>query len=251
LVSTLAYFAGVLTFFGAIAATLMGGIILGYGGILPAVLLGIFFLSSSSLSRIGRRSKAEFAQTFEKEGRRDHIQVFANGGITALLALFLGISGNNLWLAGIAGALATVNADTWATEIGVLARHPPRLITSGSPVSPGTSGAVSLEGLIATLLGASLISGVAAFVGHDIVLAYSAAAAGFFGALFDSYLGASIQAMYFCPTCEMTTEHHPLHSCGTQTEHIRGWTWMTNDMVNFLSSILGAFLSGTIWKLLS
>ena len=50
---------------------------------------------------------------------------------------------------------------------------------------------------------------------------------------FDSLLGGTVQAMYFCPTDQKETEKHPLHTCGTETVHIRGWQWLDNDWVNF------------------
>ena len=55
------------------------------------------------------------------------------------------------------GALATVNADTWATELGVLARSRPRLMTNGQTVPVGTSGGVTAEGTLAALAGALFI----------------------------------------------------------------------------------------------
>ena len=61
------------------------------------------------------------------------------------------------------GAIASANADTWATELGVLSRTPPRLITTGKPVAPGTSGGVTWYGTVAALAGSAFI-GVAAFV---------------------------------------------------------------------------------------
>jgi uncharacterized membrane protein len=66
--------------------------------------------------------------------------------------------------------------------------------------------------------------------------------AGLIGSLFDSTLGATIQAIYWCETCNKETERHPRHSCGTQTYQVRGWSWINNDGVNFACSLMGAFL---------
>ncbi len=61
------------------------------------------------------------------------------------------------WLLGMAGALAAANADTWGTELGVLSLQRPRRIVGGQHVEPGTSGAVSSVGLLASVAGAALI----------------------------------------------------------------------------------------------
>jgi uncharacterized membrane protein len=78
----------------------------------------------------------------------------------------------------------------------------------------------------------------------DLTLAHGLliAAAGLAGSLFDSFLGATIQAMYFCPTDQTETEKHPLHTCGTPTVHIRGWHWLDNDWVNFACSGFGGLI---------
>jgi len=60
-----------------------------------------------------------------------------------------------------------------------------------------------------------------------------------FGALFDSLLGATVQAIYYCPACQKETERYPSHSCGTETGQIRGWTWLSNDWVNFACGVFG------------
>jgi uncharacterized membrane protein len=67
--------------------------------------------------------------------------------------------------------------------------------------------------------------------------------AGLAGSLFDSLLGATVQAMYYCPTDMKETEKHPLHTCGTKTVHIRGWNWLTNDWVNFACAALGVVIA--------
>ena len=57
--------------------------------------------------------------------------------------------------------VATVNADTWATELGVLSKNKPIFILTGKPVTTGTSGAISLGGTIAGFVGAFFIGALA------------------------------------------------------------------------------------------
>jgi uncharacterized protein (TIGR00297 family) len=211
-------------------------------GLLPAVLLITFFVSSSVLSRIGGIRKREVAQAFAKGGKRDYGQVFANGGLAAILATLYGLTGQKIWLAGLAGALAAVNADTWSTELGVLARHWPRMITTGLRVEPGTSGAITLEGTAAALGGAITIGIIAGIGVGDLKLGSLVVMGGFVGAMADSILGASVQAIYYCPVCDKQTERYPYHSCNTATIYDRGWRWLSNDGVNLIASLIGALL---------
>ena len=84
--------------------------------------------------------------------------------------------------------MAAVNADTWATELGVLNPSRPRRITNGQPVDPGTSGGISLYGTLASLGGAALIGLVgAAFspAGARLPLILAASLGGLCGSLFD------------------------------------------------------------------
>lgn len=241
-----AHAAGSLSRSGAIAAMLVGTLTFGVGGPLPAVLLLLFFVSSSALSRVGGAQKQRVATAFAKGGRRDHGQVLANGGLAALLSIGYGMTGDSVWLAGLAGALAAVNADTWATELGVLARQSPRLINSGMRVEPGTSGAISGPGLLAALGGALLI-GLPVGVAGTPQRSLAVIVGGLAGTLLDSLLGATVQAIYTCPTCAKATERHPLHTCGTPTLPLRGWGWLDNDGVNFSASLTGALVTAGIW----
>jgi hypothetical protein len=51
-----------------------------------------------------------------------------------------------------------------------------------------------------------------------------------------------VQRIYRCPTCQVETERR-VHRCGTTTEPLRGWPWMTNDTVNLVASLAGAALA--------
>ncbi len=242
--------AGALSKNGALAAVVVGTVTFGLGGLLPAVLLITFFVSSSILSRLWRVEKREVSQAFAKGGRRDYGQVFANGALAAILAALYGLTGHATWLAGLAGALAAVNADTWSTELGVLSRRWPRLITNGQRVEPGTSGGVTFEGTLAALGGAMTIGTIAGFGAGEFKMGSVVVIGGFFGAMVDSILGASVQAIYYCPVCNKQTERHPFHVCNTTTTFSRGWRWLSNDGVNFMASMVGAMLSLIAWWLL-
>ena len=231
---------------GAWGALLTGTIIFGLGGWRWAVLLLAFFISSSLLTRTFARRKAALNEKFDKGGQRDIAQVLANGGIASVFAglHFFFPQAAWTWMA-FAASLAAVNADTWATELGVLNPSMPRLITSWKPVERGTSGGISVYGTLAALSGAALIALLAGLVrpsGNFWVVLGIASLGGLLGALFNSLLGATVQAIYYCPHCKKETEKHPRHTCGTETTRIRGWSWLNNDMVNLGCALAGAVI---------
>jgi len=245
LIGYAAWRANALSFSGAWAATIVGGLIFGLGGLSWAVLLLTFFISSTALSHTFSRRKVHLSDKFAKGSQRDWAQVFANGGLGALLVIVQAFFPEHSWTwVAYAGAIATVNADTWATELGVLSNKPPRLITTGQIVERGTSGGVTLLGTLATLAGAGLIAFVTGLLSPPIAFSlFVISLAGFAGSLLDSLLGATVQAVYQCHHCATETERHPRHSCGRETLHVHGWRWLNNDMVNFISSIGGAVIA--------
>jgi uncharacterized protein (TIGR00297 family) len=234
---------------GALAASAIGAVTYGFGGALPAALLILFFVSSSLLSRLSAGRKLAFLDSIAKDGPRDAVQVFVNGVLPAGFAIAHGLSGAAFWLIGIAGSLAASTADTWATELGMLAPRMPRLVTTGRRVPVGTSGGVTLLGAVASMLGAGLIAGCTAWGRKDVGLLPSVWIAGAFGSLIDSLLGATLQGLYYCPRCERTTEKTPRHACGTQTRFKRGWRWMNNDVVNLAAAASGAVSAMFLWSL--
>ena len=254
------YRAHALTPGGALAACLVGGTIFGFGGLWWAVLLVLFFVSSSALSFVaaGNPLKRRAAEQFDKGSTRDAAQVLANGGIPALAALAYGLGappGPTLWFAAFVGALSAATADTWATEIGVLSPIPPRLLTTGRPVEPGTSGAVTPLGTSAALVGALLIglsaTTLVAFpnTGLPSIPFATTILAGLIGGgtgmLADSLLGATLQASYRCPACDTPTESR-VHRCGTPTLLTRGHPFITNDVVNVAGTVTGALLAALL-----
>ncbi len=250
LISLAAYAARSLNRSGAAAATLLGTAVFGLGGLPWAGLLLGFFISSSLLSRLFRRRKAAVDEKFSKGNQRDAAQVAANGGIAGLLALLQAVLPESPlpWLAA-AAALAAANADTWATELGVLSPVAPRRITSGKPVEMGTSGGITPLGTLAALAGGLFIAAIAAFFPPSNVhlplagVLLGVTLAGLLGSLVDSLLGATVQAIYFCPRCGKETERHPLHTCATPTRRLRGLGWLDNDGVNLFCTLSAGALA--------
>ncbi len=241
-----AYGARLLTRTGAISTFLVGFLIYGLGDAGAAIPLLAFFLSSSLLSKLFRARKAAAEQTEAKGSTRDAGQVWANGGVPVGIVVTFALLDKHLPLYRLQffpilflAALAAMNADTWATEIGKLSRTKPRLLSNFRPAEPGTSGAVSLLGLFAALLGAAFIPLSALLLWRLHFLEFLIVMwAGCLGCLLDSILGASVQALYRHPETGQLTERTEIG--GVTMDYVRGVRWITNDVVNFLSGAGGA-----------
>ena len=170
-IAFLAYQRGSLARSGAAAATLVGTLTFGFGGLVWGILLSVFFVTSSLLSHFKEEEKREAAEKFEKGHSRDFGQVMANGGLGGVLATFSAFVPSAAWFPLFVGVMATVTADTWATEIGTLAKRRPRLITSGRPVEVGTSGAISPLGTAVSAAGGLAIGLTAAVLVPDLNVA--------------------------------------------------------------------------------
>ncbi len=242
---------------GALVAFLLGAVVFGLGGLTWSVVLMLFFLSSSGLSYLFRSRKASAEKKYAGGSVRDYHQVLANGGLAGLFVILaLIIPQSSIPWLGFCTALAAANADTWATELGSLSKRNPVLISTFKPVERGTSGGVSLFGMAASLLGSFVIAGAGILLAPAVLKIESwlflivVTLSGFVGSLADSWIGATLQAIYFCPQCNQETEKHPLHGCGAETRLQRGRQWMTNDIVNLLCTIKGAGAAILIFALL-
>lgn len=250
-VGLIAYRRQSLTRSGVAGAIIAGTTTVGLGGWSWGLSLIFFFVSSSVFSHLRSHEKERIAaDKFSKSSQRDIAQAAANGGLATLIAACYGLTSSQslreILRAGYAGVLATANADTWATELGVLSTRQPRLITSGKFVAPGTSGGITMLGTGAGALGA-LSLGIFFWLLSRCskslaALPIIALISGVVGSAADSLLGATVQAIYYCPTCHTETERR-VHSCGTSTSLLRGVPLFNNDAVNFLATLSGGLVA--------
>jgi len=203
-----------------------------------------FYERMEAVLRHLRRTESVVA----KGGTRDAVQVLANGGLFALAALASLVAPAMACMAIGGGALAAASADTWGTEVGTLSSRSPRLITTWRRVAAGTSGGVTIAGLLASVAGGAFVGGMAWLVHWPPHVAVAAAAGGSAGALADSFAGATLQSRRRCTRCGVLTER-AVHICGDVTQRIGGIPWLDNDGVNLLAGMTGAavavILAGT------
>jgi len=253
--AAVAYSRKMVTRGGAAAGFLLGALLVLFGGWFSWLEMGAFFLSSSLLSRVGRRRKVAFSAMYEKGDNRDAAQVAANGGVGLAAAIGFALTGNAAYLAAAAAAFAESNADTWATELGVLSRRAPVSIIGGKPVEPGMSGGVSAQGLLAAVAGSTIVAIVYAagelvasgfsLQGATVVRGLIVAACGALGSIIDSFLGATVQLLYRDRISGRLTERRT-DSQGIPNERIRGFRGIDNDMVNLMSCAAAAIIAGFV-----
>jgi uncharacterized protein (TIGR00297 family) len=230
---------------GAVTAALLGFIIWVGGGWPCLILIGIFFISGSLLGKIKVGLKTE---SDDKKGKpRDYMQVLCNGGVAGACVLWnafdLNQSGLPMLLFGISVAIST--ADTWSSEIGTRFGGKVVNIIGFKELPSGVSGGISLQGTVAGLAGA-LVMGLAGWVltfDHlDLIIA-----GGFIGMLLDSVLGSMLQAGYL-----INGKWSDLPSVKNLDLPLKGFKWMTNDLVNLCSNLIITLFFGLIlfflWK---
>jgi uncharacterized protein (TIGR00297 family) len=147
--------------------------------------------------------KLERGVAEDNEGARGSGNVLANS-IVALLAVLAAAASpshtgieETVFLFAFAGAVAAAMSDTLSSEIGGLF-DAPRMITTFETVAPGTDGAVTWQGELAGIVGASVVAIIAGagfgrigLTGGALVLI-----AGLLGMTVDSLLGATIEGRY-------------------------------------------------------
>jgi uncharacterized protein (TIGR00297 family) len=195
-VATAGYAAGTVSLSGAVCGALIGTVIFVSLGWQGWTLLLVTFIAASIATQTGRARKQELAIAEDRGGRRGAGNAIANTGVAAMAAMLAGLEvhAGAARLAFVA-ALVAGGSDTIASEIGKAYGRRTWSVTSLARVAPGTSGAMSLEGTIAGLLGAVGLGAVAIALGliapGALVIVVVAST---LGALVESWLGATLEA---------------------------------------------------------
>ncbi|KNA10571.1 hypothetical protein SOVF_143130 [Spinacia oleracea] len=227
-------------------------------------ILLVFFFTSSQLTKIGAEKKRKSDVEYKEGGQRNWIQVLSNSAISCALVLtiwkLVGWEDKCLdsrestlitaLLGGIIGHYCCCNGDTWSSEIGVLSKAQPRLITTLKSVRKGTNGGVTKTGLLAAAAGGCLVGLTFSVLGFfttncpsDVALKQLlvipiATLAGLFGSLLDSLLGATLQFSGFC-----TVRNKVVGKPGRTVKRICGVDILDNNGVNFVSILLTTLLT--------
>ena len=180
---------------GAIVGALVGAVIYVGGGPGAWVLLLFTFLAASVTSRFGLARKEQLGIAEERGGRRGAANAIANCGVAAVAAIAAVTTPHpSASLVALVAALTAGGSDTVASEIGKAWGRSTFLVTTLGRVTPGTPGAMSLEGTAAGLVAALALAGAGAALGlisaSAILIIVAAATA---GALVESALGATLE----------------------------------------------------------
>lgn len=216
-------------------------------------------LLTANILTDGKKKKAQLEEGYEEYGYRSGWQVLSNSfsGLVCCVLWNAVYAPRSLqaWLVPIAwkepltgcpvaggwsrvfimGALGHFGCclgDTLASELGILASAQPRLVTTMKKVPPGTNGAVSVGGTLASLVGGVIMGGIMGLgVGCRIpeLLAWGGLA-GLGGSMIDSFLGATIQE---------TRWSGRISKVG---KRINGVNVLTNNQVNVVASLITALL---------
>ncbi len=109
--------------------------------------------------------------------------ILGNSG-TAVIFLALGFH------FGFFAAFSSALADTLSSEIGILSKKKPVLITSLEEVPHGTDGGITMLGMLASVLGAGIIAVFHFLLFQNILLFFILIISGVFGSVSDSFFGA-------------------------------------------------------------
>ncbi|PWN34079.1 uncharacterized protein FA14DRAFT_124988 [Meira miltonrushii] len=157
------------------------------------------------------------------------------------------------------GHFACCMGDTLASELGILAKRPPRLILPPfKVVPPGTNGGLSVQGTLGSLIGGAFIGLIAGLtiVFKDNKACYAASShiliktvflgglGGIAGSGIDSLLGATLQRTWYNTKTKQVLLGRlpPANKTQNDWQVITGFDVLSNNSVNFISSGLTAIL---------
>ena len=167
---------------------------LGWKGWMSVV---IYLLLGSLVTKVGFKYKNKLGIAEKRGGRRGPENVLGSASTGLFLALMIKLNLANLTLlkVGFAASFAAKLADTFGSEIGKRYGKNTFLITTFKKVRQGTEGAISLEGTIASLFGALIMSFVMFILGFITIEKgfFIVCFSGFAATIFESFIGAIFQ----------------------------------------------------------
>ena len=186
----------------------------------------LYLILGSLVTKVRFAQKEKLGIAEGRGGRRGPENVWGSAATALACAVcsvqgettFLGLS-SELFVLGYVASLATKMADTSASEIGKAFGKTTFLITTLERVPPGTEGAVSAEGTLAAVAGGLLLSLYGWSIGliSTKMIPISVAAA-FIATNIESVLGATLQGK-------------------------KNLEWITNEVINFINTLIGAVLA--------
>lgn len=230
----------ILDIYGLLIAIFIGISVLFGTGLNGLILLFTFFISTYILTRFKYHEKRRTGLAQSKGGTRAWTNVLANGICTSLFALSYYFFNLEILLISFITSISIATGDTISTEIGLLSKQKPRLITTLKKVESGHSGAITLLGTIAGILSISVIILLAYGLNINQNYNYLLAAwiGGIIGIKIDSIFGATIQANYICRSCNQVTESKIHHNRYTNLKN--GYKIIDNNIVNLFSIFIGS-----------
>ncbi len=201
----------------AILGTILWGC-LGFRGWLAVV---VYLLVGSLVTRLGFRRKQAQGLAEARGGRRGPENVWgsaATGALLAMAAVVAPLPWRQPLLLAFVASFAAKLGDTCGSEVGKRWGRRCVLITTLRPVPPGTDGAISLEGTLASLAGSGLMAGLGLLLGllPDAASALLVTVVGLLATVLESVIGATAQ---------------------------RRWSWLSNELVNGIQTALAAGLA--------
>ncbi|MDE1861149.1 MAG: DUF92 domain-containing protein [Candidatus Micrarchaeota archaeon] len=178
---------------GGIAAIFVAVFLLVFGGgngLFFLALMFAFLVASALATRFGKEVKKKLGVYDKSRGWKN---VLANGAVPCIAALlyflFAGSPSASSFAAAYVATIAGITADKFGSEIGVIDTNTRMLLTLRK-ARRGISGAVSLLGLVVSLIGAFIIAALALAFGLLNVNTFAiVVASGFVGNLADSAFG--------------------------------------------------------------
>jgi uncharacterized protein (TIGR00297 family) len=253
-----------LTTTGAMAAFCVGflSVITGLRGFC----LLIFYQIGTTATKYKKQVKVTKDATFAIQSARGASQVFAVSVIAVILSLVHAIYfqseraidyvndplASSLTCA-IVGHHACCLADTLASELGILSKSPPILITQPwRSVPAGTNGGVTLWGTLCSAIGGGImglatvamdyLSGLAPLNVTSLIMLGTVC--GLVGSLIDSILGATIQETFYDDDKKLV--YHSEEKPKT-AKLVSGINILSNEQVNFVSVAITTWLGGWVF----